>query len=83
MRLHYRTIVKGKMDDVWHEDIEDQGDAFTTAFAILAERTVTRPVPEVEIYDDTGHFIFLIRANTYSDGQQDYIVTPQKGDRLG
>ncbi len=83
MRIHYQTWVRGKHKDIWIEDLVDQGEAIVTAFASLANRTVNRPIPEVEIYDDNQKLIYLVRANEYSDGQQDYIVTPQKEELYG
>lgn len=82
MRLTYSTWIKGKKKDFEEASLTPEM-AIYKAFTILAERTVKRPVPEVLIYGSDTKLAFTVRANKYSDGQQDYIVTPAKEELYG
>lgn len=82
MRIQYQTWIDGKHEDIIIDEPSPEMSIYQ-AFTILAERTVERPVPEVLIYGSDGKLAFTVRANEYSDGQQDYIVTPQKEELYG
>ena len=77
MKITYHTWINRKHKEVVIEDLSPEMSIYR-AMTILAERTVEQPVPEVTIYGIDGKKAFNVRANEYSDGQQDYIVTPFK-----
>lgn len=81
MVLKYRQYNSQEFPGKWHEfTIEGLSPeaAVYTAFSKLADGTAESPIPEVEIYGANSKLAFIARANEYSDGEKEYILTPQK-----